>query len=160
MFASGASNPRSGLDIDAEHGSGRADPEDVDLPSAIGSRRPDNVFLNCRTSDMLSFRRSRRRSHRGKSVRRRGNLEPNDIFFFRLQAVDSAQNRQRISLEMFGVEGRKFGKVWRGDGKAWRVRPPPRRDSSFSRSDRRPHSAVTNAPASALAISARVSATP
>jgi len=31
MFASEASNPRSGLDIDAEHGSGTADPEGVEL---------------------------------------------------------------------------------------------------------------------------------
>jgi hypothetical protein len=31
MFASEASNPRSGLDIDAEHGSGAADPEGVEF---------------------------------------------------------------------------------------------------------------------------------
>ncbi len=31
MFASEASNPRSGRDIDAEHGSGSADPEDIEF---------------------------------------------------------------------------------------------------------------------------------
>jgi hypothetical protein len=31
MFASEASNPRSGRDIDAEHGSGTADLEDIEL---------------------------------------------------------------------------------------------------------------------------------
>ena len=31
MFASAASNPRSGRDIDAEHGSGTADPENIEL---------------------------------------------------------------------------------------------------------------------------------
>ena len=31
MFASEASNPRSGRDIDAEHGSGRADPEGTEF---------------------------------------------------------------------------------------------------------------------------------
>jgi hypothetical protein len=33
MFASEASNPRSGRDIDAEHGSGTADPEGVEWRS-------------------------------------------------------------------------------------------------------------------------------
>jgi hypothetical protein len=104
---------RSGRDIDAEHGSNREDPEDVEPPGAIGEHQiqerllvmtgtspvmttagcgeflkvgdaPDNFFLNCRTSAILSLRRSRRRSHQGKLVRRRRNLEQNEIFLFLL----------------------------------------------------------------------------
>jgi hypothetical protein len=45
MFASEASNPRSGLDIDAEHGSGTADPEDSETecvnPIALWGRAGD-----------------------------------------------------------------------------------------------------------------------
>jgi len=51
MFASGASNPRSGRDIDAEHGSGTADPKDSEfgrvLPMArhAGYQNHENEFF-------------------------------------------------------------------------------------------------------------------
>ena len=104
------SSGRSGRDIDAEHGSGRGDPEDVEPPGAIGSCRPDNLFLKCRISAMLSPGRSRRRSHRAKPVRRRKNLEQKRKFPF-------PPRKPLISLktaeEILGNVWRKWPQIWK-----------------------------------------------
>jgi len=50
MFASETSNPRSGLDIDAEHGSGTADPEDREFGcvNPIARKREKVAFASAK----------------------------------------------------------------------------------------------------------------
>jgi hypothetical protein len=160
MFASAASNPRSGRDIDAEHGSGRGDLEGVDTVRAIASCRLDNCFLNCRISAMLSPGRSRRRSRRAKPVPTAQKFGAKRNFPF---APCKPWISPKTAKGIFGNVWRKGPQIWKCLARGWKSLEPPKsgkRETASSRSDRPLHPAAASPPASALAIRARVASIP